>query len=155
MDAIKQYKLINNNGISVMILSYGGIIREINTPNKNGDIENIVLHHKSNLEYLTDSFYLGGVIGRYANRIAKGTFKLYKNIYHLDKNEGENHLHGGYNGFHKKHWELIEYDKKQKFVILSINSLDLESGYPGNLNCNVKYSLNSSVFMNVFLIYFS
>ena len=80
----------------------------------------------------------------YANRIAKSTFKLDENIFHLDKNEGENHLHGGHNGFHKKHWELIEYDKKQKFVILSINSLDLESGYPGNLNCNVKYSLNDN-----------
>ena len=142
MDAIKEYKLINKNGVSIMILSFGGIIREINTPNKNGDVENIVLHHKSNLEYLTDPFYMGAVIGRYANRIAKGTFKLDKNIYHLDKNEGENHLHGGHNGFHKKHWELIEYDKKQKFVILSINTFDLESGYPGNLNCNVKYSLN-------------
>ena len=125
-----------------MILSYGGIISEINTPNKNGDVENIVLNYESNQQYLTDSFYLGGVIGRYANRIANSTFKLDENIFHLDKNEGENHLHGGYNGFHKKHWELIEYDKKQKFVILSINSLDLESGYPGNLNCNVKYSLN-------------
>jgi len=139
---IKEYKLINKNGVSVMILSYGGIISEINTPNKNGDVENIVLHHESNLEYLTDSFFMGAVIGRNANRIAKSTFKLDENIFHLDKNEGENHLHGGHNGFHKKHWELIEYDKKQKFVILSINSLDLESGYPGNLNCNVKYSLN-------------
>ena len=127
-----------------MILSYGGIISEINTPNKNGDVENIVLNHESNQEYLTDSFFMGAVIGRYANRIAKSTFKLDENIFHLDKNEGENHLHGGHNGFHKKHWELIEYDKKQKFVILSINSLDLESGYPGNLNCNVKYSLNDS-----------
>ena len=125
-----------------MILSYGGIISEINTPNKNGDVENIVLNHESNQEYLTDSFYLGGVIGRYANRIAKSTFKLDENIFHLDKNEGENHLHGGHNGFYKKHWELIEYDRKQKFVILSINSLNSESGYPGNLNCNVKYSLN-------------
>ena len=142
MGIIKEYKLINKNGVSVMILSYGGIISEINTPNKNGDVENIVLNHESNQEYLTDSFYLGGVIGRYANRIAKSTFKLDENIFHLDKNEGENHLHGGHNGFHKKHWELIEYDKKQKFVILTINSLDLESGYPGNLNCNVKYSLN-------------
>ena len=142
MDAIKEYKLINKNGVSVMILSYGGIISEINTPNKNGDVENIVLNHESNKEYLNDSFFMGAVIGRYANRIAKSTFKLDENIFHLDKNEGENHLHGGHNGFHKKHWELIEYDKKQKFVILSINSLDLESGYPGNLNCNVKYSLN-------------
>ncbi len=125
-----------------MILSYGGIISEINTPNKNGDVENIVLNHESNKEYLNDSFFMGAVVGRYANRIAKSTFKLDENIFHLDKNEAENHLHGGHNGFHKKHWELIEYDKKQKFVILSINSLDLESGYPGNLNCNVKYSLN-------------
>ena len=125
-----------------MILSYGGIISEINTPNKNGDVENIILNYESNKEYLNDSFFMGAVIGRYANRIAKSTFKLDENIFHLDKNEGENHLHGGHNGFHKKHWELIEYDKKQKFVILSINSLDLESGYPGNLNCNVKYSLN-------------
>ena len=142
MDAIKEYKLVNKNDISIIILSYGGIIKEINTPDKNGNIENIVLNYKSSHKYLTDSFYMGTVIGRYANRIAKSTFKLDKNIYHLDKNEGENHLHGGINGFHKKHWELIEYDKKQKFVILSINSMDSELGYPGNLNCNVKYSIN-------------
>ena len=142
MDAIKEYKLVNKNDISIIILSYGGIIKEINTPDKNGNIENIVLNYKSSHKYLTDSFYMGTVIGRYANRIAKSTFKLDKNIYHLDKNEGDNHLHGGLNGFHKKHWELIEYDKKQKFVILSINSMDSELGYPGNLNCNVKYSIN-------------
>ena len=142
MGAIKEYKLINKNDISIIILSYGGVIKEINTPDKNGNVENIVLNHKSNHKYLTDSFYMGALIGRYANRIAKSTFKLDKNIYHLDKNEGENHLHGGINGFHKKHWELIEYDKKQKFVILSINSMDSELGYPGNLNCNVKYSIN-------------
>ena len=142
MGAIKEYKLINKNDISIIILSYGGVIKEINTPDKNGNVENIVLNHKSNHKYLTDSFYMGALIGRYANRIAKSTFKLDKNIYHLDKNEGDNHLHGGLNGFHKKHWELIEYDKKQKFVILSINSMDSELGYPGNLNCNVKYSLS-------------
>ena len=142
MSAIKEYKLINKNGISVMILSYGGIIKEINTPNKNGDIENIVLGYKDNNEYLSDKYYVGALIGRYANRIAKSSFKLNDKIIKIDTNENYNHLHGGYNGFHKKHWELVEYDKKQKFVILSISSSDLESGYPGNLNCNVKYSLN-------------
>ena len=142
MGAIKEYKLVNKNDISIIILSYGGIIKEINTPDKNGNVENIVLNYKSNHKYLTDSFYTGALIGRYANRIAKCTFKIDSNIYHLDKNEGDNHLHGGINGFHKKHWELIEYDKKQKFVIQSINSMDSELGYPGNLNCNVKYSLN-------------
>ena len=121
MGAIKEYKLVNKNDISIIILSYGGVIKEINTPDKNGNVENIVLNYKSNHKYLTDSFYMGALIGRYANRIAKSTFKIDNNIYHLDKNEGDNHLHGGINGFHKKHWELIEYDKKQKFLILSIN----------------------------------
>ena len=142
MGAIKEYKLINKNGISVMILSYGGIIKEINTPNKNGDIENIVLGYKNNNEYLSDKYYVGALIGRYANRIAKSSFKLNDKNVKIDMNDNNNHLHGGYNGFHKKNWELVEYDKKQKFIILSISSLDLESGYPGNLNCNVKYSLN-------------
>jgi len=142
LNVIKEYQLINKNGISVIILSYGGIIKEINTPNKNGNIENIVLGYKKNNEYLSDKYYMGALIGRYANRIAKSSFKLNDEIIKIDTNENNNHLHGGYNGFHKKHWELVEYDKKQKFVILSISSTDLESGYPGNLNCNVKYSLN-------------
>ena len=142
MNVIKEYQLINKNGISVIILSYGGIIKEINTPNKNGNIENIVLGYKKNNEYLSDKYYVGALIGRYANRIAKSSFKLNDEIIKIDTNENNNHLHGGYNGFHKKHWELVEYDKKQKFVILSISSTDLESGYPGNLNCNVKYTLN-------------
>ena len=142
MSAIKEYQLINKNGISVMILSFGGIIKEINTPNKNGDIENIVLGYKNNNEYLSDKYYVGALIGRYANRIAKSSFKLNNKNIKIDTNDNNNHLHGGYNGFHKKNWELVEYDKKQKFVILSISSTDLESGYPGNLNCNVKYSLN-------------
>ena len=142
MSVIKEYQLINKNGISVIILSYGGIIKEINTPNKNGDIENIVLGYKKNNEYLSDKYYVGALIGRYANRITKSSFKLNDKIIKIDTNDNNNHLHGGYNGFHKKHWELIEYDKKRKFVTLSISSSDLESGYPGNLNCNVKYSLN-------------
>ena len=84
MGPIKEYKLVNRNYISIIILSYGGIIKEINTPDKNGNVENIVLNYKSNHKYLTDSFYTGALIGRYANRIAKGSFKLDKNIYHLD-----------------------------------------------------------------------
>ena len=139
---IEEYKLVNRNGISIVIISYGGIIKEINTPSSNGKFENIVLGYKDNNEYLYDKYYIGALIGRYANRIAKGSFKLNDRVIKIDKNENNNHLHGGVNGFHKKHWGLIEYDKKQKFVILSMNSLDLESGYPGNLNCNVKYSLN-------------
>ena len=99
---IKEYKLVNSNGISIVIISYGGIIKEINTPSRNGKFENIVLGYKDNNEYLNDKYYMGAIIGRYANRIAKGSFKLNDKIIKIDKNENNNHLHGGNNGFHKK-----------------------------------------------------
>lgn len=142
---IKEYKLINSNGISIVIISYGGIIKEINTPSSNGKFENIVLGYKDNNEYLNDEHYMGALIGRYANRISRGSFKLNDKIFKIDKNENNNHLHGGENGFHKKNWNLVEYDSKnQKFLELSLFSKDLDSGYPGNLNCNVRYSLSDN-----------
>ena len=84
---IKEYKLINSNGISVVIISYGGIIKEINTPSSNGKFENIVLGYKDNNEYLNDKYYMGAIIGRYANRIAKGNFRLNGKIINIDKND--------------------------------------------------------------------
>lgn len=142
---IKEYRLVNNNGISIVIISFGGIIKEINIPSRNGEFENIVLGYKNNNEYVNDKFFLGALIGRYANRIANGSFKLNDEIFHLKKNEKNNHLHGGELGFHKKNWELVEYDSQnRKFLELSLFSKDLDYGYPGNLNCNVKYSLTDT-----------
>ena len=142
---IKEYKLVNSNGISIVIISYGGIIKEINTSSSNGKFENIVLGYKDNNEYLNDKYYMGAIIGRYANRIAKGSFKLNDKIIKIDKNENNNHLHGGNNGFHKKNWKLVDYDSQnQKFLELSLFSEDLDSVYPGNLNCNVRYSLSDN-----------
>ena len=82
MDKIQEYSLKNENGISITIISFGGIIKEINTPNSNGKIENIVLNYRSNNEYIIDKFYMGALIGRYANRIRGGKFKLGRNIIH-------------------------------------------------------------------------
>ncbi len=142
---IKEYRLVNNNGISIVIISFGGIIKEINIPSRNGEFENIVLGYKNNNEYVNDKFFLGALIGRYANRIANGSFKLNDEIFHLEKNEKNNHLHGGELGFHKKNWELVEYDSQShKFLELTLFSKDLDYGYPGNLNCNVKYSLTDT-----------
>ena len=141
---IKEYKLINKNGVSVIILSYGGIIKEINTPDRNKNIENIVLGYNNNQQYLDDDFYLGALIGRYANRIYNGVFNLNRASVKLERNEKNNHLHGGNNGFHKKQWELEEYDAEKKYVKLKMFSNDLEGGYPGNLTAFVKYTLNQN-----------
>ena len=140
---IQQYKLSNNNGISIVILSLGGIIKEINVPDKSGNFENIVLSYKNNYEYISDPFFMGAIIGRYANRIENGKFRLNEIDVNLEKNEVENHLHGGNNGFHKQNWKLLNYDSlNHKFLELSYRSVHLEAGYPGNLDCAVKYSLN-------------
>ena len=98
---IEQYQLSNKNGFSVIIIPYGGIIKEINVPDRNGKIENIVLNYKKSEEYLEDNFFIGALIGRYANRIENGTFSLGNENFQLDKNEGNNHLHGGKKGFNK------------------------------------------------------
>ena len=108
---IKEYKLINRHGISIIIISFGGAIKEINTPSRNGKFENIVLGYKNNSKYLNDEYYMGTLVGRYANRIAKGSFKLNDRIIKIEKNENKNHLHGGANGFHKKNWNLVSRDR--------------------------------------------
>jgi len=140
---IEQFRLSNKNGFSVIIITYGGIIKEINIPDRNGKIENIVLNYKKNEEYLDDKFFIGALIGRYANRIENGAFSLKNEKFQLDKNEGDNHLHGGNEGFNKKFWKVVDYDSvNEKFIKLSYCSKHLECGYPGNLKCDVKYSIN-------------
>ena len=139
---IEQYQLSNKNGFSAIIIPYGGIIKEINVPDRNGKIENIVLNYKKSEEYLDDNFFIGALIGRYANRIENGAFSLGNENFQLDKNEGNNHLHGGKKGFNKNFWKVVDYDSvNEKFIKLSYYSEHLECGYPGNLNCDVKYSI--------------
>ena len=138
----EQYRLSNNYGFSVIIIPYGGIIKEINVPDRNGKIENIVLNYRKSEEYLEDNFFIGALIGRYANRIESGNFSLKNENFQLDKNEGDNHLHGGKKGFNKNFWKVVDYDSvNEKFIKLSYFSKHLECGYPGNLNCDVKYTI--------------
>ena len=82
------------------------------------------------------------MVGRYGNRIAKGTFKLNDKSYHLATNNGENHLHGGVKGFNNVVWDVVQ--KSDSIIEFSRISRDMEEGYPGNLNVKVKYTLNQS-----------
>ena len=146
---MKSFIISNKNGVSIKILSYAGIIKEINTPDKLGKIENIVLNYKNTVDYLNDNFYLGSLIGRYANRIKKSSFNLNGIKYDLESNEGLNHLHGGNKGFHKKEW--IAENHSENSLTLSYLNKHLECGYPGNLKVTVKYSISKS---NIFDIEF-
>jgi aldose 1-epimerase len=140
-DTIRQYELRNAHGMVVKVINYGGIITEILTPDRNGTLGNIVLGYKNLEGYLQEGNpYFGCIVGRYANRIANAQFELNQQTYKLAVNNNGNTLHGGFEGFSRKVWNVLQADSNQ--ITLQYNSPDGEEGYPGNLNTTVVYQLN-------------
>ncbi|MCD4823302.1 MAG: galactose mutarotase [Phycisphaerae bacterium] len=145
-EEVDLYILTNDNGLEVRITNYGGIITSLKTPNRKGDFADIVLGHDRLDGYLeNNSPYFGAIIGRYANRIAKGRFALGGAEYKLATNDGANHLHGGDKGFDKVLWkaEMIR-DDQGVGLKLTYLSEDGQEGYPGNLDCTVIYTLTNA-----------
>ena len=139
---VSKYTLTNANGMKVGILDYGGTVKEIFAPDRNGKMANVSLGFSTIEEYVEKSPYFGCITGRYANRIAAGKFTLEGEEYTLATNNGPNHLHGGDKGFDKFVWEarVIETGTGVEFTRVS---KDGEEGYPGTLKCKVTYSLNN------------
>ena len=129
------YTLANSRGFEVSITSYGGAITSLKTP---GDI---VLGFETLDEYVRNPRYFGALIGRHANRIARGRFSLNGVEYQLPCNNGANHLHGGFKGFDKRDWTVREDGNT---LHLTYFSKDGEEGYPGNLNAFVDYTLHDN-----------
>jgi aldose 1-epimerase len=139
-----QFNLTNENGMTVKLINYGGIVSHLLVPDKNGKTEDVVLGLDSLQNYLNDTPYFGAIVGRYGNRIAKGNFILEGQGYTLPKNNGENHLHGGVKGFDKVVWDAEDFIFPETAgVILSYTSEDGEEAYPGNLNVKVTYTLSN------------
>ena len=90
--------------IEARIMTYGGIVVSLRTPDRNGKLDDIVLGCNSVEKYVVQTAHFGGIIGRYANRIAHGTFQLDGKTYSIPKNDGDNALHGGIRGFDKLVW---------------------------------------------------
>ena len=141
--AIDQYTLANQRGMTVKIITYGGIVTEIDTPDSSGQIANVALGFDNLADYVAKSPYFGAIIGRYANRIAKGTFMLDGVTYHLPINNGVNSLHGGIMGFDKHVWTatIVPPSHDGAGVKLSYTSVNGEEGYPGKLKVDVTYTL--------------
>lgn len=135
------YTLTNKNGIQVNITNYGGTITEWITPDKNGAKSSIVIGFDSLSGYLQKPPYFGALIGRYGNRIAKGTFKIGNTTYKLATNNRPNHLHGGNVGFDKVVWDATPAADSSAALTLNYVSNDSEEGYPGTLNVTVTYML--------------
>jgi len=138
------YTLKNKNGMKARVTNYGGILTELHVPDKDGNIEDVVLGFDSLQGYLGEHPYFGALIGRYGNRIAKGEFSLDGKTYSLATNNGNNHLHGGEKGFDKVVWDILEVSGQgEAGVMLKYTSSDGEEGYPGILWVNVTYILNN------------
>ena len=141
------FTLTNTNGIEMQVLDYGGIITSLRTPDRHGVLGDIVLGFDNITGYLTTSPYFGAIVGRYANRIAKGQFTLDDKTYKLAVNNGQNSLHGGRVGFDKVVWRGVSFDSSANGrvgVVLSYTSADGEEGYPGTVNATVTYTLTDS-----------
>jgi aldose 1-epimerase len=141
------YTLTNANGMTAKITNYGAIVTQLTAPDKSGKFENVVLGFDQpesywKEPYISNCCYLGAIVGRYGNRIAKGKFSLNGRDFVLAINNGPNHLHGGLNGFDKVVWESEPFENEEgQGVKLSYLSKDMEEGYPGNLTVTVYYTL--------------
>lgn len=140
--AVEIYTLKNSNGLEARIMTYGGIVVSLKTPDKNGNLGDIVLGYDDLDGYIKNNPYFGSLVGRYGNRIAKGKFILDGKTYTLAVNNGENHLHGGLKGFDKVVWNAKPLKSADGQALeLTYLSKDGEEGYPGNLNVKVIYTL--------------
>ncbi len=136
------YTLTNSEQLTADILTYGGTVISLRTPDRAGTLDDVVLGFDTLEPYLGQHPYFGVVVGRYANRIARGRFELNGVTYTLACNNGPNHLHGGPLGFHRKVWNAQEHDTNDgASVKLTYLSPDGEEGYPGNLSVTVVYTL--------------
>lgn len=132
---------IENGKISAEIITYGGRVTKLCVENKYGETLDVVGGFDTVDEYLAGDYgtYFGAIIGRVGNRIAGGSFTQNGKVYNLYKNDGNNHLHGGKEGFDKKIWKVIKTG--DNFVTLGYLSKDGEEGYPSNLDVKVTYEL--------------
>ncbi|HLH31178.1 MAG TPA: aldose epimerase family protein [Terriglobia bacterium] len=137
--------LKNSSGMEVRAIPYGAIITSIRVPDRDGHFDDVVLGYDNAEAYVqNNSPFMGAVVGRYGNRIAKGTFILDGRTYTLAKNNGPNHLHGGIKGFDKVIWQPEEFKNSDGGgVIFRYTSADGEEGYPGKLTAQVTYTLTN------------
>lgn len=145
-EEVTLYTFRDVGGLEMKVTNYGGIIQSLEVPDRHGTNEDITLGFENLRKYRTKSPYFGAIVGRYANRISGGTFKVHGDEFNLPLND-EPHgvpcsLHGGEKGFDSRIWEAEEFEEESVHGLrLSRRSEDGEEGYPGNLDVTVTYLL--------------
>lgn len=143
-EKVHLYTLYNNEGSNtnaVTITEYGARITKWNVPDRQGNMSSIVLGYDNVKDYAESTFYPGATIGRCANLIENAEFCINTRRFSLSQNFNEHHLHGGYNGFDRKIWKVVELNEIVPSITLYHCSADGEEGYPGNLEVTVTFTL--------------
>ena len=133
---------LRDGGMTCRIITYGGALRSLEVPDRNGNPVDVLLGMDTLEDYQAQDKFLGALVGRYANRIGGSRFVLNGKEYPLRANDGANHLHGGPVGFDKQVWTVEEQTDNQ--AVLSLTSPDGQEGYPGTLTVRVTYRLADS-----------
>ena len=136
------YLLSNRSGASAEVINIGAIVRTLEMPDRNGQLQDIVLGCDTVSDYLEQSPFFGAIVGRYGNRIQRGRFTLDGREYSLNVNNGDHHLHGGPSGFHQRYWEIEEADASDGTAVRAfLHSPDGEEGYPGDVDLEIVIAL--------------
>ena len=142
---VTEYTLDNGRGLSLSAINLGGIVTALRVPDRHGRSTSVVLGLPSLAEYLKPHPHLGTVVGRYANRIARGRFTLDGTARQLGLNNGVNSLHGGATGFGKRYWDIVPLSAQDAggdvAIELRYTSADGEEGYPGEVRLTLRYTL--------------
>jgi len=150
-ESIEAFTLTGSGGASLEFMTYGGIVRSIQMPDRDGILADVVLGFDSLEPYLAGHPFFGAITGRVAGRIPGGRFTLEGKTWELTKNDGPNHLHGGFQGLDKRIWNAKPHTRADgaDSVRLTCHSPDGEEGYPGKTRFCVDYTLTRD---NVFMI---
>ncbi len=142
-DEILLFTIENSHGAKLVVSNYGAAVISLLVRDRKGALVDVVLGYADTADYLTDEFYLGTVVGRYANRIAGNTVMIEGEPYKISTKAGGYHQHGGVTGFNKKYFKASLFEQERsRGVVFTYTSPHLEEGFPGEVMLEVIYTLD-------------
>lgn len=126
-------------GVVLHLLTLGATVHRLEVTGGDGVRRNVALGHATVAEYVASRDFVGGTIGRYANRIAGGRFPLDGREVEVGAEDRGNHLHGGPDGFHRRLWSVLE--QSGDHAVLGLDSPDGDQGFPGEVSARVRFEV--------------
>jgi aldose 1-epimerase len=146
---------LESDSLELRVLDYGATVQALLVPDRQGRVEDVVLGFESVEEYVACTAFVGGIVGRVANRIAHGRFELGGERYQLDTNDAPHHLHGGHSGWDKMLWVFegasVSEDGQSASVHLCHDSPHGEGRYPGRVRARAEFRVTGSTFEIILL----